>query len=115
MIIEKDEFHLKEDILLQMEVLDDAWRIKKSYNYQLFCGKAAYKGAFLQNRDMLVLENGEDERVFLIVRETGSIFHSYTKYDLQGINYITIGKSPDSVIVHDNMNLVSKEHASIVR
>lgn len=113
--LEKEDFHIREDITLSLEVLDEAWRIKRDLRYRILRGKSDYDGSFLRDKDMLTLENKYNERVFLIIKEKESIFHACNKYDIRDRNQIVIGKHLESDIVYDYMNLVSKKHALIIK
>ena len=53
-----------EDITLSLEVLDEAWRIKRGFRFRLIKDKNEYDGRFLKDKDMLTLENKFSERVF---------------------------------------------------
>ena len=112
-ILEKDVYHIHEDIHLNMEILDHEWRIKPDKAYRLMKGDKSYDGSPLKDGDGFRIINRFHDAVFMMTREQESLFHAYRKFDISHLSAIRIGKSPANDISYEYLNLVSKEHAVI--
>ncbi|MDO4555397.1 MAG: type VII secretion protein EssC [Lachnospiraceae bacterium] len=109
--LEKDYFELDEDVILKLEVIEEQWKIKSDFHYQVLKEKQDYTGNILKDQDVLMVTTGTNEKFSLIVKEISSVFHSYDKYTLNDVEKIQIGKGEDNDIVYNYLNMVSKEHA----
>lgn len=104
-ILPKDMFSLKENYRLELEVLNHEWQIKTKE-------KRKKKHGVLKDNDVIQMDV-ENKKMSLIVRYVNSVVHSYTKYQLKGINALTIGKDAENDISYDFLRLVSHKHAVI--
>ncbi|MGI6010694.1 MAG: type VII secretion protein EssC [Ruminococcus sp.] len=114
-ILYKDVFRLKEDLVLPMEVMDHRWRFLYSPDYKIQKEGQDYIGRVIQNRDVLNLTLREGKRLSLLVKETRNSFAVFEKYRLDGIRRLTIGKLPENDIQYNSFDMVSKRHALLER
>lgn len=115
LVLRKDYFHLLEDVVLQMDIIEEEWKIGGNIKYSIRKNKQNYSGEPLQNMDVLLIQTVNQEQISIIVKEKTSAFHSYRKYNIQNADAIFIGKSNENDIVYNFLNMVSKKHAVIRR
>lgn len=108
-------FHLRQNRNLYLEVMDHQWSFKKDETYSIKMNGTRYEGCSLKNQDVLNIQIDGEKDIFLIVKYVESVFHAYEKYNLQGVNQITIGEKSDNDISYEYMQLVSRSHAVIER
>ncbi len=96
-VLEKDYFKIKSDVMIKLEVLDGRWRIKNG-SYTIKKENRNYTGA-LWNDDVLEIQTNHNEIVSMIVNEVFSVFHSYEKYNIRNVDSIYIGNTPSNDIV----------------
>lgn len=113
-VIEKGYFKIKDDITIEMEVLDERWKIKKGF-YTIRKKDEDYIGHSLWNHDVLTMETNYKETISLIISEVVSVFHAYEKYNIRNIENIRIGNTMNNDIIFNYLRMVSKEHAIIER
>lgn len=110
-------FHLQEDVQLKLEVLDHTWRIQSDTHYQVTKDDGSHKGEYrgqpLKNNDILRVQTNYMEDMSIIVRDMASSFHVYTKFQLEDVGEITIGKRQENDIVYHQLGMVSGTHAKI--
>ncbi len=112
-MLDKDFFHLKDNLTLNLEVLDKKWKIKKSSFYALVKNQQECQEELLEDNDVINLSVRGKEIVSIIVKYVDSIFHVFEKYRLGHTDKITIGKDFGSDIQYSYLRLVSHEHAVI--
>ena len=96
-VLEKDYFKIKSDVMIKLEVLDGRWRIKNG-SYTIKKENRNYTGS-LWNHDVLEIQTNHNEIVSMIVNEVFSVFHSYEKYNIRNVDSIYIGNTPSNDIV----------------
>lgn len=110
-------FHLQADVQLKLEVLDHTWRIQPDTHYQVKKDDGSHKGEYrgqpLKNNDILRVQTNYMEDMSIIVRDMASSFHVYTKFQLEGVGEITIGKRQENDIVYHQLGMVSGTHAKM--
>jgi S-DNA-T family DNA segregation ATPase FtsK/SpoIIIE len=112
--LEKEDFELKKKLILNLEVLDDQWKIKSDVHYLVKRQDYTnYQGEFLKNQDVLVITTENEESITVIVKEAATIFHSYEKFRIQNTDKILIGKDQRADIRYNYKNYVSSKHAII--
>ncbi len=111
----RSRFGLKADITLRLEVVDEVWRICPDDSYRI-CTQAMPAGScVLDSGDTFRLLTEANEVICVLVRDVGSPFISYAKYDISQLDTITIGKDPGSTIRYDFRGMVSGHHAILRR
>ncbi|HCT91647.1 MAG TPA: type VII secretion protein EssC, partial [Lachnospiraceae bacterium] len=111
--LERQYFQLEEDITLNLEVLDEVWKILPDRRLRLTKDRLDYAGHMLRNNDVLMLEDSHKEKLSLIIKDVSTVFHAYSKFSIEAADRIAIGKGADNDIVYDYLKLVSREHAVI--
>lgn len=114
-VLYKDYFHIKEDVCLELEILDYKWKFKSNHGYGINLGGKTYESECLRDSDVFQIRTKYSEDISIIVKQVEDSFHSYKKFKLSNISEISIGKSSKNDIVFSNLGMVSHEHASIVR
>lgn len=114
-------FGIVDDIKIQFEVLSGVWSIKKTKQYFIETerGTIDSESKVLDNQAEFIIhvpmyESG-DVDIYMFVRYTEMSLHAYTKYSLDGIDSLMIGKNSQNDICYDFRRLVSREHAVIKR
>lgn len=112
-MLHKDFFHLKENLSLNMEVMDEKWRIKRNKEYDMELNSKEYREEVLEDNDVINLSIGGEDTLSIIVKNVDSVFNAYEKYRLDNINSVSIGKENNNDIQYDYLRLVSRNHAVI--
>lgn len=111
----RDYFHLREDVQLKLEILDYSWRIKEDSHYQVSRENKRYEGIELKNNDVLWMQTEFSEDISIIVKNVTSSFHVYKKFALNSVYELSIGSSQTNDIVYNYLEMVSANHAKIIR
>lgn len=114
-ILDNDIFSLDRDVELRMEVIENCWQFLFSdlYTIEGTVSHESYFGTDIKDGDLLTVILSGNEHISIMVDETESSFKVFEKYDIQGINEITIGRNDTNDIVYDTRNLISGVHAVI--
>lgn len=114
--LRSDFFHLKKNLILNLEVMDDAWSFKGGVHYTMRMNDEAYKGGrSLKDNDVIHVYTEDGNEIALIVKYVSSFFHSYEKFSLSGVNQVTVGEQSENDISYNYMKLVSPQHAVFER
>ena len=113
-ILNKNTFALKEDIVLKMEIVDHQWHFLESTDYSIYKNGTPFYHHKVNNKDMLLLTDKWGKQLTILVKETQNSFSVYRKYSLNYISSVTIGKNMSNTICYDSLGLVSKEHAALI-
>ncbi len=113
--IRSNYFGIKDDIKVQLEVLDGKWKIKRTRQYSIVQDNHQKESAALDDQVALTLNTVHQDEIFMFVRRSASSIHPFNKYILSGVNEIRIGKNDSNDICYDFRNMVSREHARIGR
>ena len=112
--LRKNLFGLKEDILLDLEVVNDSWRFTGA-NAAVEINGESCLGKELHFQDSIIVTDKENKRLYIIFRVKDSFFEAYRKFKLTGKNQIVIGSELDRDIsysfVYESKQYVSKTHA----
>ncbi len=112
-ILDNQIFSLEKDIELRMEVIEGCWHFLHSEVYRIedTVNHVEYFGITLRDGDLLTVLLPGAERISVMIDETESCFKVFEKYDIQGIDRITVGRNETNDIVYNTRNLISGEHA----
>lgn len=110
-----DCFQIEEDIQLNMEVIDNCWKIKETSDYSLSRRGQFCFGEILKDGDVLELRTKAEEEIYIFVQSMKDCFHPFSKFSLNGTQEITVGSSNSNDIVYNYLGMVSKQHARIVK
>ncbi len=111
--LNKQEFGLKENLSVKMEVLDDTWCFSESEKYQVYFGKQRGFLKKLQHNDTLQLVTSNRETFIIIVRHEKIEIETFQKYVLDKKQIIRIGWGKDNTIILQRHSFISKEHLKI--
>lgn len=114
-ILDNEIFSLDKDLELHMEVIENCWQFLFSENYNIedTINHKKYFGVGLKDGALLTIILPNQEHISIMVDETESPFKVFEKYDMRGIDNITIGRGDANDIIYNTRNLVSGEHAVI--
>ena len=73
MVLRASELGLMGDVQVQLDVMNQRWRIKPSTDYQLFCKGRMFEGEQLEHGQILQLITKEKEKLVLLVWRSGRI------------------------------------------
>lgn len=113
-VLKKSVYGFREDLVLNLEIVDREWHIKDTDDYYVTMQQGDVKES-LQNGDIRVIHEKYGNEITVIVRETECSFSVFTKYDLSNVQSISIGSETDNHIVYHNLSLVSRHHAILQR
>lgn len=109
-IIDKDLFRLRQDVVLKLEVIENCWMFTDSRN-SIARGSVPYNREQLRNDDIFLVNTPYEEQISITVSEQESSFCVYEKYLLTDGMAVTIGNRPESMIRYQYQKLVSRDHA----
>ncbi len=112
--LQRGIFGLQEDVILHLEVVDKEWFLRETEQYT-FSKQKGRQGASLQDGDIFIIYERHGGKISLIVRETEVAFSVFRKYDITGLQSLTMGSEPDNQIIYQYQGLVSGHHASLQR
>lgn len=116
LVLNKNLFYMKKDIRLDFEVINEVWKIKPGKNYRIYADKREIREKeVLSGEQIFRLLTSDNKPIIFMVRASESPFCAYTKYDITGIDRITIGEGEENLIQYDYQRLISKAHAEILR
>lgn len=107
-----EQFGLSRSYGLEMEILDNQWRFKKSTRYSVKKDGEIWTGKPISAGDQLIAAVGKTA-FSIIVMEQGTHIGSFQKFYTQRLGELTIGKDPDSDICYDKFSILSRHHLSV--
>ncbi|MCR4691232.1 MAG: type VII secretion protein EssC [Lachnospiraceae bacterium] len=110
----KNVYGLKKDVILKLEVVNDAWVFLEDPTYSVIKESESYERKTLQNGDVIQIYT-ENEVVSVLVRKITQAFHVFQKISIENQTAITIGKNETNLICYDYSGLVSREHAILTK
>lgn len=113
-VLKKNIFAFPEDVVLCLEVVNKEWFFKKTDQYYITKQEGA-EDTPLKNGDILTVHVNNGNKISLIIRETKTSFSVFSKYDLSGVQSLSIGAEQDNHIVYQYLSLVSRHHAVLQR
>lgn len=115
-MLNKNYFNLHKDISLDFEVINDIWKIKCSDSYRIYLGKFEIReNTVLNDSEMFKILTIDRKPIYMLIRLRKDVFCAYEKYDIQRVSQITIGEGENNFIRYSYRQLISKEHAEMVR
>lgn len=115
-VLNKNYFNLRRDISLDFEVINHVWKVKCSRSYRIYLDRREIReNTVLNDAEMFKILTGDKKQMYMIVRLRDDVFCAYEKYDIQRISRITIGEGENNFIRYNYRQLISREHAELVR
>ena len=116
LVLRKNDFDMEEDAVLDLENIAGEWYLKPSYDYSVKTPDSCAEGrTALEHGKYVVLELSGSEMLRLSSYEVKQINHAFRRYDITGVNVISIGRDEDNDICFIGGGLVSKHHVLIKR
>lgn len=130
LVLGRDVFGLSSDITLRLEIIGDSWRVKPAREYRIFreeenreSGKGQPRRVrreiisplLLPFQGMLRLVSSDGETLSIFSGISASPLKAFEKYDIRGIDHITVGKDPENMIRIEGQETVSGQHAVLFR
>ena len=114
-ILDNDTFSLNRDVELRMEIIENCWQFLSSDSYSVedTISHKNYFGVNIKDGDLLTVILPGNENISIMVDEVESSFKVFEKYDIQGVNEITIGRNETNDIVYNTRDTISGVHAII--
>ncbi|MDO4634031.1 MAG: type VII secretion protein EssC [Eubacteriales bacterium] len=116
-VLNKNYFRLRRDIRLNFEVINDEWKIEPGRHYKIYREdkREIRSKTSLSDLQILRIITSDQSQIILMMRQSGDIFHSFSKYSINQVNRITIGTGPTNMIRFEYRRLISDRHAEIER
>lgn len=115
-VLNKNNFNLRDDICLDFEVINEVWKIKTGKNYRVYLDNHMIEEkTALNGSQIFQILTYDRKQIIFMVRITEDVFYPYTKYDIRRTGRITIGEGENNLIRYDYQRLISKNHAEIIR
>ena len=110
LVLHSSFFNIVNDLKLELEIIDNEWKIKGDNHYFILKDGYRYDDYVLCNNDVFQIYTEDKETLTVIVREVAYPLAVFDKYDLRYCSQISIGKREDMDICYDYLGLVSREH-----
>lgn len=114
-VLYKDIFSISEDLEIHLENINGNWTFVEDKRYKVLKGKEDYAAKPIQDQDIFHIINSHSENITLVVKNAQYSISVFEKYNVNGINEITIGKNEDMDIRYDFHGMVSRFHARLYR
>lgn len=115
LILYRSFFCLKEDLNINLEVINGRWRIKSSEDYTLEAVERGGGYYSLKNGEMLQLTTREGDLITLMVHFQKSLLSVYDKFRIAGLGQISAGSGENVMIRYSYRHMVSEVHAVFYR
>lgn len=113
--ISKNKFKLIADADIFLNQVDGAWSFVKSSKYIVYKNDVPYLEEKIQFNNLYKIEFLSKESIYLFITKVDSCMKNYKKYDITGINQLTIGSLASNSIQFQNLALISRKHVKIER
>ena len=115
LVLRKDIFCISNNLEVKLEVIDNNWRFVRSSTYSLTKEGVDYFEEQIKDQDVLKMTSDNGQTMTMIVRRVKNYFSVYEKFDLIGHNQVTIGKNKENLICFDDLGVISRSHAILVK
>ena len=112
-ILDHNQFHIRENIVLKLEVSEYQWILHKSKGYRIRYNYHEEEQVYLQDGDIISLEPDGGAKLQVIVIDVEDAFRVFDKYDIAALDCITIGADAVSMIQYEFQDLISGSHGVI--
>ena len=118
LVVDRHLFHLKESLLLKMEVLDGVWSFL-SGNYTVIKDGENQSGKTIGNQASYCITLNTNEKLYANSSIQNSVFSTYKKYRMDGLEKLEIGSNPGLPIRYSftagKSEFISGNHAELYR
>ena len=109
------DYGLRSDVELQLERGGQDWTLVSTAQYWISEGGEKVESHVIARDDLINIDTLSGEHLVIIAADDEINFHAMEKYDLSGMREVTIGRTPDNMIVYTFMSLISASHAVLRR
>ena len=109
------DYGLRSDVELQLERGGQDWTLVSTAQYWINEGGEKVESHVIARDDLINIDTLSGEHLVIIAADDEINFHAMEKYDLSGMHEVTIGRTPDNMIVYTFMSLISASHAVLRR
>lgn len=111
-VLPGSKFSWSRNLKLSMEIQQGEWAILGGKDYRIVTGDVVQKRLVLKDEMVFMVTLLElNANVAFVVSEKDEVLESYQKYNLRGVDQVTIGRDESNVIRYDFKGLASKQHA----
>ncbi len=111
--LDKERYHLEEEIKVHMQAMDGAWCFAESTHYNVFREKEIWFLRKLYSGDILKLDIIQGGELLLVIRKDQETIPVSRKFVLDKKKKITMGRSQDNDLILTGSPLISKLHAGL--
>lgn len=111
-VLKKELFGLKENVLMRLEVLNYEWSFMPG-KYHIYKDDIAYEGERLKDQDGYVIYTENQEKLHLIVKVKEASLSEYYKYSLTNVSELVIGSGKGEIqysYIYQKRQCVSDVH-----
>lgn len=111
-----DRYHygLKEDILIEMQVMDGAWCFAENRKYSILKQKELFFFRKIYPGDILKFKTDGAEEVLFVMEGKDPYLHIYRKYLLNKKQPVTLGRGKENTFILGGSTLISKTHIQLL-
>lgn len=114
--LDKNIFNLQHSLYINFEIINHSWSIVSVENsYELIYHKQTVPQVYLKGRELVTVKTVNGEIIKGLTFDSDLRLSPFSKYMINRVSEINIGKERDNQIVYDFGNLVSKHHCRIVK
>lgn len=113
--LEKEIYHLKQDVEMKLEVTSGSWELICGEGYQIKAEGGYRERIRLRHQDILTVKTRVGDRFRLLVVDCSLNFLVMEKYDIREMKEVSVGSSEGSLIRYQFLELVSADHAVLHR
>lgn len=107
-----EKFSLRKDLKLELEVLDNRWRLKNTGRYTAQKEGQDWLGKDITNGDILTVSYEKMPFTIIVLPQSERI-GSFEKYDTAGLRELTVGKEEGNDICYSVREVISRRHLTV--
>lgn len=112
-LLRKNDFKLKQDILLKMEIISGQWKFVQSSEYRISQDEGSFEGKNIMPGRVLLIRTLSEENIVVMTWELSGNEHLFRKFHIAA-EQITVGLSKDNDICYPLQGVVSHHHAELI-
>ena len=109
------DYGLREEIVLKLERRESEWKIVSTSEYRITMREGTTSSHTIRKDDLIRIDTRSGDHLIILASDVPISLQTMEKYDLRGVDKVTIGRSPDNTIVYSFQSLISGIHAVLQR
>ena len=101
------DYGLKEDIVLKLERGESEWKIVSTSEYWITMREGTTNSHTIAKDDLIRIDTRSGDHLIILAADVPISLQTMEKYDLRGVNQVTIGRSDDNMVVYSFQSLIS--------